>query len=95
MLTYFFKNIIITYQKLYATCQELVSTVEQDENGHKILKEAKEESTTIYENFEKALKEMGEQMKKIGDQKIEDVKEEAPKTPDGKGTRAVNSPEKN
>ena len=94
LLIYFFKNIIITYQKLYATCQELVSTVEQDENGHKILKEAKEESTTIYENFEKALKEMGEQMKKIGDQKIEDVKEENPKTPDGKGTRAVKSPEK-
>ena len=40
------------------------------------------------------LKEMGEQMKKIGDQKIEDIKEEAPKTPDGKGTRAVKSPEK-
>ena len=46
-----------------------MQTVDQDEEGHKILKQAKEESETIYAGFETALNGMIEQLKKNDEQK--------------------------
>ena len=61
--------------------------MDHDENGHKNLKEAKEETATIYDQFEGTLKKMAEEIKKIGDKK-----EEAPKTPQGRSTGGLNTP---
>lgn len=73
----------------HATCQDLVQTVDQDEEGHKILKQAKEESDTIYTQFETALNGMQEALKACGEKVTP-----APKTPAAPTQGGHNSPKK-
>ena len=66
-----------------------MQSVDQDEEGHKILKQAKEESDTMYAGFETALNGMIEQLKKNDEQK----EIPAPKTPAAAPTKGgLNSP---
>ena len=76
----------------HSTCQELISTLEADEAGHKILKEAKEESATLYEQFDGTLKNLTENIKKMGEKKDDEAP--APRTPEGQKTKGLKSPEK-
>ena len=65
-----------------------MQTVDQDEEGHKILKQAKDESDAIYTGFETALNGMIEQLKKTDEQKVIP----APKTPAAPTQGGLNSP---
>ena len=67
-----------------------MQTVDQDEEGHKILKQAKDESDNIYTGFETALNGMIEQLKKNEEQKVIP----APKTPAAPTQGGLNSPKK-
>ena len=67
-----------------------MQTVDQDEEGHRTLKQAKEESETIYAGFETALNGMIEQLKKNDEQ----IGIPVPKTPAAPTQGGLNSPKK-